>query len=229
MKKYDDILARYTRMRAVCVELNNALLKFDTSSVMQAAKDLRVWHKGNIIVMEDAMPVLWDHAIHHRFKGGRNLVDHYVAKHPPAAGSEAATALAAMERTFFSLFHVDRLVKFVGVHVTDVLRDRKHFLADVNFSTSVRKGMVLATRVIPFDGFIMTTGAAQSVSGEVLMWIAENLERDGLSPDVLREFPPLGWAQLETSIIPACLHSEADTPIRYRDVPSGVPGSDTPT
>jgi len=36
--------------------------------------------------------------------------------------------------------------------------------------------------------------------------------RDGLSPDVLREFPPLGWAQLETSIIPACLHGETDTP-----------------
>jgi len=180
MKKYDDILACYRRMRAVCRELNNALVTFDKSAVKQAAEELGLWRDGTISVYEDALPVLWDHAVHHRFAGGPNVVERYVAEHPPAAGTEAEAALTAMGQAFFSLFHIDRLTRFVGVHVTDILRDQKYFLADEGLGSSATKGMVLATRVLPCEGFIMTTGAIQFVSGEVLMWISENLERDGL-------------------------------------------------
>jgi len=211
MKKYDDILPRYQRMRAACREMNNTLVMFDKSAVKQAAEELGLWRDGTISVYEDALPVLWDHAVHHRFADGPNVVERYAAAHPPAAGTGTEAALMAMSQAFFSLFHIDRLTKFVGVHVTDILRDQKYFLADEGLGTSAVKGMVLASRVLPCEGFIMTTGAIQFVSGEVLMWISENLERDGLSPEVLREFPPKGWAQLETSIIPACLHGDDDT------------------
>lgn len=210
MGDYDDILDRYGQMRSISREMNNALIEFCGPVVEQAAKDLGVWVKGTIVMDMDEMPVLMDYAIHHRFKGGRNVADRYVAEHPAAPGSDAEMLLAAMGRAFFSIFQVTDVVKDVGVLVMDILRDRSHLLVDIGLSESAVKHMVLASRVLPFDRFIMTTEAALPVDLEVLEWVVENIEREELTEEDLRALPAKAWAGIETSVVRACLQSHGE-------------------
>lgn len=224
MEDYDDISARYQRIRSASLDINNILVKFCAPFVQQSAMDLGVWFKETIVMDMDEMHVLMDYAIHHRFKGSRNGAERYAAEYPAEAGSDAEMALTAMGQSFFSLFQVNHVVQGVGVRVTDILRDREHFLADVNLSTSAVEGVVLASRVLPFEDFIMTTGAPLPVDATVLNWVVYNLEQDGLSHEDLRNLPQDGWSQIETLIIRACLKTNGDRQIEYEDVPaSGTP------
>jgi hypothetical protein len=130
-----------------------------------------------------------------------------------------------MQAAFFSLFQVRDVVEGVGIRVTDLLRDQEHFLADVGFSQSAVEGIVLAARVLPFEGFIMTTGAALPVETDVLEWVAGSVGRSGMSAESMRELPPEVWAQVEAKVVRACLHSEGNQRTTYEDVPGGVPAA----
>ena len=167
---YSDIAVRYKRMREISFELNKVLPKYVPKEVMEAtAKKLGFWEDGTLVFDNiDQSCVLFDQAIHGHFQDGRNAVDRYVAEHPPAPGSDQEAVLAAMQRTFYSLFQVEGCEDGVGVHVLDILRNRKYFLADVGFSQTTVDGVILASRVIPFEDFIMTTGAALPADVDVL-------------------------------------------------------------
>ncbi len=222
MDDHEDILARYKRMRSASRVVNNALMEIYEPSIEEAAKALGVWSKGAIILDIEQMPVLMDHAIHNGSTRGRTVVERYVAEHPPEPGSDAQIVLAAMEKVFFSLFRVSGLVAGLGVRITDILRDQEHLLVDVNLSQSAVERMVIASRVIPFDDFIMTTGAALPVDVEVVEWVVEKLDRGGLSPEDMRELPREAWSQIETAVIGACLQYDGDQHVEYQDVPEGV-------
>jgi hypothetical protein len=64
-----------------------------------------------------------------------------------------------MQRAFFSLFKIEGRVGGVGLHAVDILHDCRYFLADIAMSQCPIEGGLLASRVVPFDDFIMTTGA----------------------------------------------------------------------
>ncbi len=216
------ILDHYQRMRSASRELNNTLMDRCKPPAKQAAEDLGVLVKDTIVLDMDQMPVLMDYAIHHCRKDGRNVVDRFAATNPPEPGSDAEAVLTAMQQAFFSLFVVRDVVEGVGVHVTDILRDAEHFIADVGFSETAVEGLVLASRVLPFDEFVMTTGAALQVDAEVLEWVANGLEQAGLSHEQLRNLPPQAWADLEARVVHACLHSGGDQQITYQDVPAST-------
>ena len=167
---YGDILTRYQRMRKASFELNKVLPRYVSKEGMEAtARRLGFWHKGTLVFdTMDQSCVLFDQAIHGYFKDGRNAVDRYLADHPPAPGSDQEAALAAMQRSFHSLFQVEGIVPGTGVHVHDILRDRRHFLTDVGFSQTAVEGLALATRVLPFEDFIMTAGAQSTESVSIL-------------------------------------------------------------
>ena len=220
MKNYNDILARYTRMRAAGIEMNNAMMDLANTVVQQAAKDLGLFHKGSLTIDESEVPVLLDHAIHHRFDGVRNVAERYAASRPAEALTDAAAVQAAWERVFFSIFRIDKKVPGVGAHVTDVLRDQKYFLADNHLGTTAVQHVVLAARLLPFAGFHMTTGAPQVVGAATLERVGDKLHQEDLSHEDIREMPPVWWAQFETLTIRSCLHDgqAMNTQLRYGDV-----------
>jgi hypothetical protein len=115
----------------------------------------------------------------------------------------------------------------VGVHVQDVLRDREHFVADMGFSETAAPGCVIAARMLPFEGFLMTTGAALLASATVLRRTADTLDVNRLLPEDVRALPEDVWCQLAPMILGACLHSDGTGHITYEDVPGG-PGTAGP-
>ena len=223
MEDYDHILTRYTRMRKASRAINDAFMERCKPPVKQAAADLGVLVNDTIVLDVDQGPVLMDRAIYHLADDGRNIVDRFAAEYPPSPGSDAETVLSAMQQAFFSLFVVGDVQEGVGVHVTDILRDREHFVADVGFSETAIEGFVLAARMLPFRDFVMTTGAALPVSKKVLKWVARGLDKAGLSHEQVRNLPDHAWADLEAQIVRACLHSDGNQRITYQDAP-GVTG-----
>jgi len=219
MEDYDDILTRYKRMRSATRGMNNTLVDLCGPYVEQASKALGVWVNGTIVMDIDQMPVLMDHAIYRYPRGDHNAIERLAAKHPPAPGSDAQAALSAMRKAFFSLFQVRDVIKGVGVRVTDILRDGDYFLADVSMSQTAVEGLVLASRMLPFEDFIMTAGAPLPVDAKVLGWVAANLEENDMSHEGMRNLPPKVWGELETKIIRVCLNSDGDRQIAYRDAP----------
>ena len=226
MENQDRILDRYKRMRSASRELNNTLIDRYEPPVKQAAKDLGGLINDTIVMDMDQMPVLMDYAIHRCQKRGCTVVERYAAEHPPEPSSDAGAVLRAMQHAFFSLFQVRGVVEGVGVRVLDILLDRGHFLADVNLSQTAVVGLVLASRVLDFEDFIMTTGAAQPVVVETLEWIAAHFEGAGLSHDDIRKMPEWAWSELETLVIRDCLSDAQDHEITYQDVPRSTGSPD---
>ena len=218
MPDYADIVRRYTRARALGRQLGTALFSLSSKDTTeQAAKQIGMWIRGTIVFADmDQTGVLADFAIHDCRVDGRNALDHYLALHPPAPQSEEEAVLAAMQRSWYSVFQVESVVPGAGVHVHDIPLDQRHFLADIGFSQTAVKGLVLATRVFPFADFLMTSGAALPVDADTLEQIArleslpENQNLAAMSPQRRAEF--------NAAIIRLCLSAKNAPQIRYQDI-----------
>ena len=227
---YNDIAARYKRMRKISFELNKVLLKYVPKEAMEATgKKLGFWQNGTLVFDNmDQSFVLFDQAIYGHFRDGKNAVDRYMDQHPPDPGSDQETVLAAKKRAFYSLFTVEEIVPDVGVHVHDILYNRRYFLADVGSSQTTVAGVILASRVIPFNDFIMTTGAALPVDLDVMEklseWLKEMCKSPQDKPNTTREED----AEVAAKSIALCLKSEGVNRISYQGVDEGAHDSVAP-
>ena len=104
----------------------------------------------------------------------------------------------------------------MGVVVRDVLRGYTDFVADVGFSTSARPGLVLASRMISHDSFLMSTGAAIPVPPEAMKPIIAGIKRMGLDGD-LSLLSPVEEAELAAMVIRMCLESGAADHVRFAE------------
>ena len=213
---YEAIAVRYRRMRAISFGLNKILCDYVSKEGMEStSKKLGIWRKGILVFDdEDQAAVLFDQAIHGYFANGRNAVDDYLADHPPQPDSDQQAMLAAIQQSFYSLFRVEKIVPQVGVHVEDILRECRHFMADVGFSQSAVKGLVLATRVLPFENFIMTGGAALPVDAGTLVNIVRLPALNRLWQDI-EAMPKQKLADVTAEIIRLCLKGNSSQAISY--------------
>jgi hypothetical protein len=213
---YADIAERYQRMRNISLELNKVLPRYVPREGLEAtARKLGFWQNGTFVFDNvDQSCVLFDQAIHGYFKDGRNAVDRYLADHPAAPGSDQEAVLAAKQRSFYSLFQVEGIVPDMGVHVRDILRDGRQFLADVGFSQTAVKGLVLATRVLPFEDFIMTAGAALPTDADTLTKISR-LPPLNKPPSDIESMSRQEMADVAATIIGLCLKGDASQDIYY--------------
>ena len=220
MSDFSDVQARYKRMRGIGVKLNKVLTKLVPREAIEATgKKLGFWQDDTLVFdSEDQSCVLFDHAIHGWFREGRNTLDRYAAEHPQTPGSDDEALLNALQRTFFSLFQVEGSVDGVGVRVLDILHDRRRFLADVGLSQTAARGLILASRVIPFEDFVMTTGAALPADAEVLEAAVCHLEDLGKSPQDMASMTRQEESDLAAKVIALCLESEEALRIRYGEV-----------
>ena len=220
MAELNDILSDYKRMRVSTRELSSEILHSVSASALKTAgRKLGLWHRGSLVLDNvDQSSVVMDSAIHGCLEAGRNAVDRYVAANPPLEGSDRQAALAAMQRAFFSVFQVTEVVKGIGVRVKDLLRDENHLLADVGFSQTAARGVTLATRVYPFEDFIMSPGAAVPITDvETLAVITGLVLKEAANPAQIKNLSREQWADLTFRILAAGLSGPGATQIRYEE------------
>ena len=178
MNRHADVLAAYKRLRQVRYDLNSTLVETLDKRAIDGASKLGLLRRGMLVFeSEEEMPALMDYCIHNFRDGGRNAARKYLEESPPPPGSEERAVLTAMLKSYYSLFQVLDVARGVGVTVQDLLRGDTAFLADIGFGGTAEKGAMLAARVIPMEGFLMTSGASLPVHAPAMVQIRKGLER----------------------------------------------------
>ena len=227
MTAHSDRLAVYKRVREVGLHLNQLLVTTIPKKILEeCARTLGFLRKGILVFdSEDQGAILMDYCLYHPDPDGRNLVAKYLEKSPPPADREEMATLRAMSGAYYSLFQVLEIERGVGVSVRDLFRGETNFLFDVGFGNSAKRGMMFATRVIPFQGFLMTGGAGLPVDASAMKRIATELIRTSHDPETFdfKQMTPRQEAEVAALVIRACLSTGMSSRIAYAGVGSTAP------
>ena len=222
MTSHVELAERYKRLRHASFELNKVLLDFAPKQAIEhAGRKLGLWHKGTLVFgKEDEVNVLMDYVIYDCYEDGANAVDRYIRERPPAPGSDEQKVLRAEQQAFYTVVLVEEVLKGLGVRVHDLLMDRRFLLADIGFSQTAVEGLVLATRLIPFEDFVMTAGAALPLDADALAGVASNVIAGNLGDGVgaFADMTKERKADVTAAIIRLALEADASASIEYADV-----------
>jgi hypothetical protein len=155
-----SLVARYRRLRAASLDLNNRLVRrISERAIQEGGKKLGMLHGRELLLdHEDQSSVLMDYCLYEVRSDGRTIVESLVDWSP--AGPDEAACIAAMQVAWYSLFVVEAVEPDVGVVMRDLRTDEIVLVVDMGFARTGQPGLVIATRLIPFEGFAMTGGAA---------------------------------------------------------------------
>ena len=170
VKDYTVLVEQYKKYRRMGRELNSVLLKYLPQNAIQACgRNLGIMSGKTLVFRdEDETSVLMDHCIYDYYENGQNAISRYIDESQPPPGTDEYTLLQAKSQSFFTLVQVMEVVEHVGVWVDDLLGSRRFLMVDIGFSETAVEGLVLATRIIPFSDFTMSSGAARPVNEECL-------------------------------------------------------------
>jgi SEC-C motif len=165
------------------------------------------------------MSVLMDYCLYYPDPDGRNLVARYLEKSPPSADSIEMVALRAMTGAYYTLFQITEVERGVGISVHDHLRDETDFIVDIGFGNTAQRHMILASRIIPIEGFLTTGGAALPVNPAAARRIFDELRRMNQSPETFdfKRISPLKEAELAALVIRTCLSSGMSSNVVYAE------------
>ena len=158
-----DILAEYQELRAIQRALNVDLTKtLSRKAIEETARRLGLWEAGRIAFEdEDEVEVLNDSALYDYFPSAKNAVERYAARGPFESSAKQHLVLEAMTKAHVTLVELGTRVPGVGVQARDLLFGGELLLADIGLSQTAVEGIVLATRLLDFPSFSMTTGIAE--------------------------------------------------------------------
>jgi len=152
------LLKSYKRLRAV----EDALFETLTETVSDEAVDaiaasFGVVERGEALYEHPDYGVLLDLSLHDDRATGQTVVERHLEETKPAAGTDLDAVLTALTRSRFTLLRLGKRAPGVGLQVEDLLFGGALFLADPDLSKDrTRDEVVIATRLLAFDGFVMT-------------------------------------------------------------------------
>ena len=221
MKQYSELVNRYKQFRKINRKFNNILPRqLSKQAIEKCGQKLGVI-KGNTLVLQDMdeVAVLMDYCIYDYCENGLNAVSRYMADSPPASNSDEYVVLKAMAESFYTLVQVEHVLPGVGVRADDLLGDKQFLIIDLGFSETAIEGIVLATRLLPFADFTMTSGAPLAVDPETLSEILDvTLQQFGAEDGEYINIDMQQKPDLTAAIIRLCLKNESSVHTKYRDV-----------
>lgn len=221
MTEYSELVNKYKRFRQINRKLQNMLVEqLSRKALDKSGRKLGIL-KGDVFVFgnEDETSILMDYCIYEYRENGQNAVSRYLEESPPASDTDEYTVLKAMSESFYTLVEIAEVLPGVGVLADDLFSDRRYPIIDMGLGSSAAKGFVLATRLISFADFVMTSGAALPVEPETLAEIFDSvLPRFGNEAGRYIEIDAQRKADLDAAIIRVCLENDMSQHIEYQDV-----------
>jgi hypothetical protein len=196
----NDVRVTYLRLRQVQRALNDRLFREVGKAGMQdCARALGFWSNGVMVFdEEDGVQLLADFAIHEH-KDGRAAIERQMAG--AETSEDERLVLAAMLRSRFTLFGVTDIVPDVGARALDLLTDEPFLLADVNLSETGRPGITMAAHLMPFETFVMTSGAPLPFDAEIARILLAGMRARGIALTDLAALPTSARRQLALNLI----------------------------
>ena len=226
MEEYSELAEKYKRFREVNRKFNNILTRKVSKNAIHSCGIKLGIMRGDTLVFEDEqeMDVLIDYCIYDYYENGQNAVSRYMAESPPSPGSDEYVVIKAMSESFYTLVQIEQALKGVGALADDLLGDRKYLIADMGLSISGVKGLAIATRLLPFADFVMTSGAPLPIDPEATEEIFDFIKQQfGTKEGKYITLDTEQKADLTTTIIRLCLGDNMTSHVRYQDIEAHVP------
>jgi hypothetical protein len=201
-----QLRARYLELREVQRALNAALLQtVSGKGLEETARAIGLFDGGRIVLDgEEQVAALSDLALYDYRASGKSAVERRLAR---AQGSSAVERLLldAMARARFVLFEIESIEPGLGVRGRDRLRGDAYLLADLGLADTASEGLVLATRLLVFPDFAMTSGAPLVIDPSLAALIVTGL-RKSMGGVMLGDLRPHEHAKLARTIVSLALH-----------------------
>ncbi len=171
MSELKHLFERYQRVRTIAKDVQMEILRrLPLDAIVEAGKRMGVkrstlaeWDRAT----EEENAVAMDTVLYGEGAPTDELAA-YRRAHTVPPGSEVERLLEAMADVRFGLLRVEEILPDVGVRVRDLLMGEMHVLTDQGLAMSATEGMVIATRFLAMEGFIMTTGLGLPLDAEDL-------------------------------------------------------------
>ena len=215
-------LDRYKHFRQLGRTYNLELVKqLPPPALPESGKKLGLYKAGTLIInQDDEIAVAYDYSLHHYRRIGKNPIERALETSPPAADSDEMIYLRAMAGSRFSLFRVEDILPHRGARLKDLVTDEALDLMDIGLSSAGIPGIIVAGRLLSFDGFNMSSGTLIPVPEPVF----ESRIRPVISkfmPDKDGATAPLAPAQsaaFEAQVIRIALHEGGEDNSFYTDM-----------
>lgn len=221
-EQYSQRVNRYKEIRKTACRLNNEILpKYLSKRALEVCGGKLGIMRGDTLFCAsmDHMSVLMDYCLHNYADEGGTAVSRYLADFELDVHSDEYAVVKAMAESFYTIVQVEEVVAGVGVRVIDLFVGQEYLLIDMGFSETAVTGIVIATRLLPFDGFVMTSGAPLPVDAEMLTEIRDSiLPKFGTVSERSVQVAADRRADLTAAIIRLCLSEESSVRIEYEDV-----------
>ena len=220
-KSCPQLVSHYKEIRRIICDLQNgALLNYISKKTLDVCgKKLGVLQNKTFVLDDmDQMGVVMDYCIYDYWEDGFNTVAPYRADSQLDPDSEEYKVVNAMSESFYTLVQVEDVLPGVGARVNDVMGNRQFLLVDLGLGRTAAKGMVIATRLLPFEDFVTTSGAVLPVDRETLEEIFNYaFEHYDTEDGEYIEVDIRQRADLTAAIIRICLEANASDYIQYED------------
>ncbi|MBN2594624.1 MAG: SEC-C domain-containing protein [Sedimentisphaerales bacterium] len=221
-KSHIQLVSSYKKIRKIIYDLQNgALLNYISEKTLDVCgKKLGVMQNKTLVLDDmDQIGVVIDYCLYDYREEGLNAIDRYIDDSHLEPDSEKYRVVKAMLESFYTLVQVENVLPGVGVRVNDVMGTKHFLLADLGLSKTAEKGLVVATRLLPFEDFVTTSGAALPVDMETLEEIFDYAYKHyGTEDGEYIEVDLPQRADLTAAIIRTCLKANASDYIEYEDV-----------
>jgi len=225
MAEHNELVHRYKQFRQITLKLHSALPKYLSKRAFdKCGKKLGIMRNDTLIFDDEQdMAVFIDYCIYDYRENGVNAVSRYLADSKAETDSDEYRVLKAMSESFYTLVQVEDVLPGVGVGAIDLLGEKKFLLIDMGFSATAEQEVIIATRILPFEDFVMTSGAALPVGQEALSEIFDfAVEHYGSKDGKYINVDIDEKADLTAMIIRSCLRKPANAHIFYEDVPENT-------
>jgi hypothetical protein len=219
----DELLRTYRRLRNLLTDMNKDFIRrLPKNSLMECAKKLGLT-KGKVMVFNspDETSILFDYCLFNSRTGGKTVFERYVEQTPPPPQSDEMTVLRAIRDSYFSVFQIRQVYRGRGVLLHDFFKKDDVLLMDIGLGDTGHVDMAMAGRILPFDGFHMSTGALLPLWEEPVVEAVAPVMDNWLlhHPDMGRtRLSPALEANFSAQLIRAALRGGALESANYLDV-----------
>jgi len=156
-----DIIKQYKQYRKAGMQLNSRIIESTDGELLGKAAALLNMLKGNTIVLQEEYErdVLMDFLINERINEDKSVAETFFQSQRVKNDIER-DILNALISSYTSLFKIESTHRDEKVIILkDILNERDEIkLTDIGFSETASPGMLLFTRIVPFENFNMTSG-----------------------------------------------------------------------